>query len=181
MSADVPRNVLGRSADDPQTVRANRNRNRNRTEDIRSSPPSGAQTDALAAPDASSSPQWELWIAHCDALGLVSPENPHGPPFPNERERNKQLSIAAQLVREQYLPEDVAGCTRWLAAARGIRTPDLARVKAEIASWVMAGRPQPPARASPRASANGKASSLEIALETLARIRGARHDASGNS
>lgn len=153
-SADESDVVRGTSADSPRTVRANHNRNHNR-KNITVDLPSGDQRQAAAAAAAcDGGPQWELWLAHCRALGLL-PDAPDAipPPFPSKRERTKQMAIAMQLVREGYTSDDVAGCTRWLAETRRVQTPDLARVRAEIAAWVMAGRPQPPPRASPSASA----------------------------
>uniref|UniRef100_A0A7C3AAQ4 Uncharacterized protein n=2 Tax=Thermorudis TaxID=1649508 RepID=A0A7C3AAQ4_9BACT len=124
------------------------------------------------APPSRSSPQWDVWVAHCRALGCLDATGAP-PPFPDDAERNRQLSIAARLVRRGFTADDVAACTEHLRATRRVTTPDLRRVEAEIAAWKMAEQ----ARRSDLGTVvafpswrRGVSRSFDIAMETLLKL-----------
>lgn len=92
-----------------------------------------------------------------------------------DSERGRVNKALAQLRKVGATPDEV----RRRADVYRLRFPDVELTPSALAAnWNRCA--QPPARASPLVGSNGRRSSLEIALETLARIQEQEHDARRN-
>jgi len=179
-SADSPRTVHGTSAERPRTVRATVPNHTvpNRTVPYPTEGDYSCATDGADAPPPhertqDQPPTRPATNTRRDELFEAVIESCYGRPYAEVQltraERGRVNAAVKQLREIGATPDDV----RRKAALYAVRWPhvDLTPT-ALVANWHKLDHP--PARASP--AANGRRSNLDVALETLARIREAERD-----